>query len=971
MKKLFFLVALLANAPVWGQALHIRAGSADRAFPIMLSVADSLSGEPVSFASVYLKPVKDTIITNFTLSDAKGKAILDRVVRGEYNLNVEMMGYKPYRKKFYFTEIKNLGKILLQEDAKVLDAAKVTAAVAPIQINGDTVVYNAAAYSIAESDMLKDLLKKMPGIEVDEDGSVKVQGESVNQITVNGRTFFMGDRRAALDNLPAKAVEQIKITDHESDMEKVTGVKRNSATRTRDMDVSLKQEYKKGTFGNVQASAGASLPSKEQDEMLASVPFLWNTSGMLSAFGEKDQVTLIGRGENVDNGSRIMARRSGGLTTGGQAGVNYTTDRINKLDSGVSVYYNGSSKENAQRSSTEEYPLSGDTVQSERTSSSQNTDHRITASVSLRSNSRRSKGFLFSFEPRFTFQDGRSSSLSASSSQLNGSASNSATSESSSHSRSLGSQGSLMLAFGRFAKKGRSISVNGRYNLNGSQGDSRDYSLTQYASTGKQELRDLLYKNNGGSGSGNLSITYGEPLGQNWILQGNVRGEVSRSRQNKNAFNADGSVNDYYTTASVNNSLNGLGSVLLQYSKEETILQAGVSVSSDNLYTYSKSLGQEKELGKGEWIWNWAPELSLNFPGITVRYQGRSSQPSQNRMMSLLDITDPLRISTGNLYLKPGFNHDLSFEISSLRRHIIRGASSDRLLADGRGERNSIHFRITSSMRQNDVVNATWYDAARVRYSIPVNAHKPSWSTEAYLSGYQVLDKQQYWRLMFSGRVLYSTSMSYQPVGTLPGMDSQAFDYNAFMADFWGDASGSRFYAGTSGFRESFTRQLGYNASLDLSYSSARSLRLTLSNELNGSHAWYSLDGKANTNTYVYSCSLDASYTTPHQFKLTGYYGLQRFFGYSDSFSKLTQSLNLSLSKDWRSLTFTLQGRDLLNAGLSVSHSVSATGTTDSYRLSMGRHFLAGVVWRFGRMGSTQMSRAQRASSSVMSDFGR
>ena len=144
-----------------------------------------------------------------------------------------------------------------------------------------------------------------------------------------------------------------------------------------------------------------------------------------------------------------------------------------------------------------------------------------------------------------------------------------------------------------------------------------------------------------------------------------------------------------------------------------------------------------------------------------------------------------------------------------------------------------------------------------------------------------------------------------------------------------------------------------------------------MSNELNGSHAWYSLDGKANTNTYVYSCSLDASYTTPHQFKLTGYYGLQRFFGYSDSFSKLTQSLNLSLSKDWRSLTFTLQGRDLLNAGLSVSHSVSATGTTDSYRLSMGRHFLAGVVWRFGRMGSTQMSRAQRASSSVMSDFGR
>nr|MCR4843974.1 carboxypeptidase-like regulatory domain-containing protein [Bacteroidales bacterium] len=424
MKKLFFLLALLLSAPVWGQPVgfNIRSGAAtrDRAFPILLSVADSLTGEPVSFASVYLKPVKDTIITNFTLSDAKGRVILDRVVRGEYNLNVEMLGYKPYRKKYYFTESQSLGKILLQEDARMLEAAKVTAAVAPIEIKGDTVVYNAAAYTVAENDVLKDLLKQMTGIEVGEDGSVKVQGESVNQITVNGRTFFMGDKRAALDNLPAKAVERIKVTDHENETESVTGIRKNSASRTRDMDVSLKQEYKKGTFGNVQASAGASLPSKEQDEMLASVPFLWNTSGMLSAFGEKDQVTLIGRGENVDNGSRIMARRSGGLTTGGQAGVNYTTDRIKKLDSGVSVYYNGSSKENAQRSSTEEYPLSGDTVQSERTSSSQNTDHRITASVSLRSNSRRSKGFLFSFEPRFTFQDGRSSSLSASSSQLNG-----------------------------------------------------------------------------------------------------------------------------------------------------------------------------------------------------------------------------------------------------------------------------------------------------------------------------------------------------------------------------------------------------------------------------------------------------------------------------------------------------------------------------------------------------------------------
>ena len=135
----------------------------------------------------------------------------------------------------YLASLKEQYETAEEEDKQMLEAATVSAAVAPVELKGDTLVYNAAAYSIAENDVLKDLLKKMPGIEVDEDGSVKVQGESVNQITVNGRTFFMGDRRAALDNLPAKAVEKIKVTDHESDMEKVTGIKNNSATRSRNM----------------------------------------------------------------------------------------------------------------------------------------------------------------------------------------------------------------------------------------------------------------------------------------------------------------------------------------------------------------------------------------------------------------------------------------------------------------------------------------------------------------------------------------------------------------------------------------------------------------------------------------------------------------------------------------------------------------------------------------------------------------
>lgn len=974
---LFFLLLLLAF-PLWSQypGMIYRMGGGDRAFRVTLSVADSLSGESVPFASVYLKPVKDTIITNFTLSDGKGDAVLDRVVRGEYSLNVEMLGYKPYRKVMYLTGFKNLGKILLQEDQQVLEAAKVTAAVAPIDVKGDTLIYNAAAFSVAENDVLRDLLKKMPGIEVGDDGSVKVQGESVNQITVNGRTFFMGDKRAALDNLPAKAVEQIKVTDHESDRERITGIRNSSTSRSKNMDVSLKQEYKKGTFGNLQANGGASIPSKEQDEMLASVPFLWNASGLLSSFGTKDQLTLIGRGQNVDNGSLMLLRQGSGLTTGGQAGVNYTTDRIKKMDSGVSVYYNGTSRENASRSSTEEFPLSGDEVHSSRTSSSTTDAHQVTLSASLRS--KRGAGYMFSFEPRFVFQDQWSSSLSTSASEVNGSESNSSRSDNSSHSRSLSSNGNLSLLMGRFAKKGRSLSVSGRYGLGGSQGDSRDYSLTRYAASGSESLRDLHYDNHSGTGSGSLSVSYGEPLSEHWTLQSSLEGSLSNSRQNKDAFNADGSANDYYTSASVNHSLQGQGALLSQYRKDDLTLQAGVSLSADNLYTYSKSLGEEKELGKGEWLWNWAPRLMLDYKFFSLSYMGRSSQPNQERMLSLLDITDPLRISTGNIYLRPGFSHALNLRIGSGSRGMFGRGMGGRG-SGGRGggrtedrwamSRSSVSFNLNASMDQNSVVSATWYDADRVRYTIPVNTRRPAWNVSGNLSGYQALDKKQRWRLMYDAMVSFRSSVNYQPTGTLPGMDSQAWDYNAFMDDFWGDASGNRFYAGTSGFKESLTRQLGYNTHLDLTYSSPEDLRFTLTNGFSGSHAWYSLDNKANTNTYVYTLSMEASYTTPHQFKLGGYYSLQRYFGYSDSFSKLTNTLNLTLTKDWRAFTFSAQARDILNNGLSVSHDVSETGITDSYRLSMGRHFLLGVTWRFGKMGNSQMRRANGVSASMLNGF--
>lgn len=956
-RTILILVALLSAGLAWAQFPGGLSGRAfgDRAFSVTVTVVDSLTAEAVPFASVYLQPEKDTIITNFTLSDSQGKAIVDKIVRGSYKLNVEMMGYRPYRKQVYLTGRADLGKILLQEDAELLKAAKVTGAVRALEVRQDTLIYHADAFSVRETDVLRDLLRQMPGVEVGENGSVKVQGATVSQITVNGRTFFMGDNQAALDNLPAKAVDKVTVTDKNADVEKMTGIRQGTGDAGKKMDVSLRQEYSEGLFGNLQGFGGASLPDRDQDEMVADIPFLWNGSGMLSWYNKKDQLTLLGRGQNVGSGNDITSFRLGsGITTGGQAGANFTTSRIKKMDTGVSIYYNGTSREDASRSNTQDFPLYGDPVETDRLSASLRRQHRATASIELRSKGTQKIGFAFS--PVFSFSDVGSSGSSSSSSLSGGEKTNASSSVNDSHSRTLGASGALMVS-ARLSKKGRSFRVLGNYALQGSQGTARDYSLTEFAGSHGSQERDLHYKNAGGNGSGLLSFFYVEPLAEKWLLQSGLEGSLRRSSQNKAAFNADGSPNAYYSNLSVNNGASGRGSVLLQYrSTDASSFQAGFSLNADHLYSYSEAQERISEIGEGEWLWNVAPELNFMTSYFSLSYRGRSSQPSHERMEALPNIVDPLRISTGNRYLRPEFQHTLDF---TTRR-------------DPRpGKKNTARLNVRATITQNPFVTAIWYDADRIRYSIPVNARKPALNLSGYFSGSARLGKKEYWRVMYGLHAGLIRQTNYQPAGTLPGLDLQSFDYDRFMDDFWGNASGSRFYGGESGFRESVTRQLTFSPNVELTYNRSNSLRVTLGNRLSGSHAWYSLDGMADTHTWIYGLTLDARYTTPHKFLLGTYYAMQRYFGFSDSFSKWTNNLNFSLEKEYRSMTFSVQLRDVLNSGLTVSHSVGATGTTDSYSLSLGRHFLAGMVWRFGRMGNKQLMSANRSANEIKQTFDR
>ena len=222
----------------------------ERMGTVKTTVLDSLTNEPVGFASVYVIPSKDTTITNFTLTDAKGEAKLEEVPYGSYVFHVEMMGYKPFVKERYFREREvDMGTIRLQQDELFLQAATVTDVGNPIVVKKDTVEFNASSFRVGANAMLKDLLQRMPGMEITEDGKVKFNGEEIDKLTVGGRTFFFNDQSTALNNLPASVVDKIRVIDRESEATRASGIQDGS--REKVLDVALKKEYEKGWFGNV------------------------------------------------------------------------------------------------------------------------------------------------------------------------------------------------------------------------------------------------------------------------------------------------------------------------------------------------------------------------------------------------------------------------------------------------------------------------------------------------------------------------------------------------------------------------------------------------------------------------------------------------------------------------------------------------------------------------------------------------
>ena len=274
-----------------------------------ISMAQSISGKvvdeekkPLEFASIAVLNAIDSTLVSYASTDSKGDFKVVDISSGKRIFQINLIGYKVYQKNVNFAgKPLNFGPITLIEKDNTLDEISITAVI-PISIKKDTMAFNTKAFKVRVDDTVEDLLKKLPGVEVDADGKVKAQGEDVSKVYVDGKEFFGGDPAVAMKNLSADAIKKVEVIDEKSDKARVSGV--NDSDRAKVINLVLKDDKKVNDFGKFQGGYGS------DNRYLTSVSY--------NRFSPKIQASVIGKYNNVNTtGSDISDIMSFGGGSGG------------------------------------------------------------------------------------------------------------------------------------------------------------------------------------------------------------------------------------------------------------------------------------------------------------------------------------------------------------------------------------------------------------------------------------------------------------------------------------------------------------------------------------------------------------------------------------------------------------------------------------------------------------------------------
>lgn len=942
--------------------------SAQNQVSVKLKLVDSKTSEPVSFATVSLTVKGEDTPSKYVLSDSEGKAELVKIRHNTYILKAELMGYKTHTQEVKVDKSVDLGEIKMEEDVEVLDAARVTDVGNPIIIRKDTIEYTASSFKTSDSDMLEELLKKLPGVEVEADGTITANGETITKITIDGKTFFLDDPQLASKNIPAKLIDRVKVVEKKSDQAIFTGI--DDGEHETVIDLTMKPGMMQGWFGNIMGGGGHDVPGAGSDMN----DWRYQGAAMVGRFTDKSQISIILNGNNTNNrgfndmaGSMMQGMRGGGggmgmgmggwgrgngITTSWMGGLNGAFTLLDdQMDLAGNYLYNGSINDVMEESSKITYLEDGSRLLNDETGTGRTMTqgHRF----GMRLEHKFSENTSILFEPQFNFGYGsfNENSLFSTATERGGVA----TPTNEGYTSRLGNNNNwrtsgFLLLRQRLGKPGRTISANIRYSFSDNNMYGFNQSLTKIldAQTAQwgSEIVNQRYDQNSKSTSLSGRVVYTEPLGAGFFIETNYQYSWNQNTSFKDTYNSGDMISDQwpllfvdegsyldpiYSNRINNSSQNHRAGASLTYQKDKIRAQLGAA--------YNPTITDNVTSGHDPYhnvAHNWSPQASLNYEfndntNIRFFYWGRSSQPSTNQLLPVPDNSNPLNISLGNPNLNPYFNHSLRGNFGYTNKKTF----------------TSVNARFGAGLVQDAITNAQWYDPSGVQYSIPVNGPgtgnvdlRVMVNSPFGKSGFSIFS-------MTYGR--YNQSTSFIGSGALESEkyydpETATFDYAAFNRDY-SDLSASDDFVNNKTQTMSFTQRLRFTYRNDF-------VELTVGGRTRMNKSWYTMKNSQLQATWNNQVDASMNWTIPGGINIISDVDYNWYNGYTTPQEDeiiLNAEITKLLFKN--KCTLALKAYDILGQSKNLSVSDSANYHIETRNNTLGRYIILSLTYRFGNFG--------------------
>ena len=876
------------------------------------SVVEQGSDTPIEQATVRLLNVKDSAMVRGVVSARNGSFTLKNVKKGSYLLHITFIGYDPLYQPLQITGKKNpvnVGKLELSDGAIELGEAVVIGKAPEVTVRNDTVEYNADSYKVTEGSVLEDLLKKMPGVEVDSEGKITVNGKEVKKVMVDGKEFFSDDPKVASKNLPAKMIDKLQVLDKKSDMAQMTGF--DDGEEETVINLTVKPGMKQGWFGNAYGGYG----SKDRYE----------GNAMVNRFVNNDQITFMGGANNTNNmGFSDLAstmfsgmgggggRRGGfgagsGITSSGNAGLNFSKEfKPDKLTLGGNTRYSHSDND-ARSKSDRQNILPGDSSSYDNSEAMSRTKSD-NFGVDFRLEWKPDTMTQLIFRPSFSLSHSMNDNFSDATT-LDNERDTVNTNKSSNYSESNGYNLNASIDFSRkLNNKGRvfSATLSGGNSNSYSDGMNRsDIVYFNQTDALKNSIIDQRSRYDNKGFNYRAYVSWVEPIGHNNFIQATYSISQRKQEALKNVYNqdADGIYNvldSAYSQSYRNNFISQRAS--LSFKSQRAKFNYTIGLNLDPSYSSSENFVGDTTLSKiTRKVVNLSPMAQFNYmfdkrTNLRIMYNGRTSQPSMTQLQPVADISDPTNITIGNPDLNPRYTNNVFIRFQQFTPEKQRAFM---IMANGSYIINDI-VSYTSYNQETGVktttyknVNGNYSGNVRMMLNTPLKNKKFSINSMTMASfansnGYINEEKNTNWNLILSER---------------GGID----------------------------FRSSYL-DLGVNGNIRYNATSN------------------SLQKENNQNTFNYGAGGYTTIYLPLNFKIESDVNWSTNSGYGDGFKQNEVLWNASASKSFlknNQGTLRFKIYDILQQRSNISRSVTASYIQDSEYNTLGSYFMVHFIYRF------------------------